>query len=121
MGKYKVTAMKKVVLGAVGAGRIGKLHADNILGMPGVRLKLIADPYIDEDWARSRGLQTTPDPQDLFSDPQIEAVLIFSPSSLHAEQIIAAAQANKHISVRNRLPWTRTISGRRCWRWTVPV
>ncbi len=89
--------MKEVVLGAVGAGRIGKLHAENIQGMPGVQLKLIADPYMDEDWARSRGLKTTPDPEDLFSDPEIEAVLIFSPSSLHAEQIIAAARAGKHI------------------------
>ncbi len=89
--------MKEIVLGAAGAGRIGKLHADNILGMPGVRLKLIADPYMDEDWARSRGLRTTPDPEDLFSDPAIEGILIFSPSSLHAGQITAAARAGKHI------------------------
>lgn len=95
--KGKVDAVKEVVLGALGAGRIGKLHADNILAMPGVRLKLIADPYIDEDWARTLGLSTTLDPAELFSDPEIAAVLIFSPSNLHAEQIITAAEAGKHI------------------------
>lgn len=89
--------MKEIILGAIGAGRIGKLHMDNILAMSGVRLELVADPYIDEDWAGRRGLRTTLNPEDLFSDEGIEAVLIFSPSTLHAEQIIAAARVGKHI------------------------
>lgn len=89
--------MRTVTLGAIGAGRIGKLHTDNILRIPGVRMKLIADPYMDEEWARERGLVTTRDSEAVLSDEEIEAVLIFSPSTLHADQIIAAAKGGKHI------------------------
>ncbi|UCD37448.1 MAG: inositol 2-dehydrogenase [Fidelibacterota bacterium] len=89
--------MRTVTLGAIGAGRIGKLHAENILRMPGVQLKVVADPYIDEDWARSKGLIAARDPEVVFKDDEIEAVLIFSPSTLHADQIITAAGAGKQI------------------------
>ncbi len=89
--------MNQVILGAIGAGRIGKLHAENILKMPNARLKTVADPFIDEDWARGWGLSTALDAEAVFSDDEIKAVLIFSPSMLHAEQIIAAARAGKHI------------------------
>ncbi len=54
--------MKKITMGVLGAGRIGKLHADNLLAMPDVRLKSIADPYLDPDeWSR-RGIEPTLDP-----------------------------------------------------------
>jgi myo-inositol 2-dehydrogenase/D-chiro-inositol 1-dehydrogenase len=88
---------RKVTLGAIGAGRIGKLHTENILRMPGVRMKLIADPFMNEEWARERGLAATKDPEAVLSDGDIEAVLIFSPSTLHADQIVAAAKSGKHI------------------------
>jgi myo-inositol 2-dehydrogenase/D-chiro-inositol 1-dehydrogenase len=88
---------RKVTLGAIGAGRIGKLHTENILRMPGVRMKLIADPFMNEEWARERGLVATKDPEAVLSDGEIEAVLIFSPSTLHADQIVAAAKSGKHI------------------------
>lgn len=89
--------MRQVTLGAIGAGRIGKLHTENILRMPGVRMKLIADPYIDEAWARDRGLTIAKEPEAVFADKEIEAVLIFSPSTLHADQIITASEMGKHI------------------------
>lgn len=89
--------MRTVILGVIGAGRIGKLHTENILGMPGVQVKLIADPYIDEAWARERGLTAITEPEAVFADEDIEAVLIFSPSTLHADQIITASEMGKHI------------------------
>jgi myo-inositol 2-dehydrogenase/D-chiro-inositol 1-dehydrogenase len=89
--------MKPVTLGVVGAGRIGKLHAENILRMPDARLKMIADPYIDENWAKSLGLNFTLSTEAIFADDEIEGVLILSPSPLHADQIIEAACAGKHI------------------------
>jgi myo-inositol 2-dehydrogenase/D-chiro-inositol 1-dehydrogenase len=60
-------------------------------------MKLMADPYMDEEWAWERGLATTKNPEAVLSDGEIEAVLIFSPSTLHADQIIAAAKSGKHI------------------------
>ena len=89
--------MKPVKLGLIGAGRIGKLHAQNILQMPDAEIKLIADPYIDQNWANNYGLKFSKDPEAVFSDREIEGVLILSPSPLHADQIIRAAQTGKHI------------------------
>jgi len=89
--------MKKITVGVVGAGRIGKIHADNLLAMPGVRLKSVADPYlVPDDWS-SRGIAPTLDPEDIFNDSEIEAVLICSPTPTHAEFTEIAANAGKHV------------------------
>ena len=89
--------MKKITVGVVGAGRIGKIHADNLLAMPGVRLKSVADPYlVPDDWS-SRGIAPTLDPEDIFNDSEIEAVLICSPTPTHAEFTEIAAKAGKHV------------------------
>lgn len=89
--------MKSVTVGVLGAGRIGKLHVENILRMRGAQVKTVADPFLDEAWAADLGLQPTLDTEEIFSDPQIEAVIICSPSDLHEKQIIKAAMSGKHV------------------------
>jgi len=89
--------MNPVTVGVLGAGRIGKLHTENILRMADVNLKMVCDPYLDEVWAGNLNLKTTYQPERIFSDSEIEAVLICSPSPLHAEQIIEAANTGKHV------------------------
>ena len=37
--------MRPIVAGILGSGRIGKLHANNLVAIPGVSLKSIVDPY----------------------------------------------------------------------------
>ena len=91
--------MKPVTFGIIGAGRIGKLHADNLLSrVDGTRLKAITDPFLDEDWAASRNIPLTgKDHRILLDDPEIDAILIGSPSAEHAPQMIECAEAGKHI------------------------
>ncbi len=89
--------MKKITIGVIGAGRIGKLHADNLLAMPGVRLKSVADPYLNPDDWSGRGVAPTLEPADMFNDPEVEAVLICSPTPTHAEFTEIAANAGKHV------------------------
>ena len=91
--------MKPVIFGIIGAGRIGKLHADNLLSrVDGARLKAITDPFLDEDWAASRNIPLTgKDHRILLDDPEIDAILIGSPSAEHAQQMIECAEAGKHI------------------------
>ena len=91
--------MKPVTFGIIGAGRIGKLHADNLLSLvDGARLKAITDPFLDEDWAASRNIPLTgKDHRILLDDPEIDAILIGSPSAEHAPQMIECAEAGKHI------------------------
>jgi myo-inositol 2-dehydrogenase/D-chiro-inositol 1-dehydrogenase len=91
--------MPLITMGIIGAGRIGKLHADNLLNrVEGVRLKTITDPFLDEAWAASRSIPVTGnDHRMILDDPEIDAVLIGSPSPQHAPQMIECAQAGKHI------------------------
>lgn len=93
--------MEKIVVGILGAGRIGKLHATNIAGMPDVRIKVIADPFANEEmvkWAEGIGVKNiTKDTDEVFNDPEINAVVICSSTDTHADFISKAAEAGKNI------------------------
>lgn len=83
----------------IGAGRIGRLHARNLAGtIEGARLVTVmdADPEAAEA-AAFAGARATTDSEQIWSDPEVDAVLIASPTSLHAEQVAAAARAGKAI------------------------
>lgn len=92
---------KKLKIGIIGAGRIGKLHAENIMNhVPQAELVAIADVFVDQikDWAEGLGIKTvTKDYKDILNNSEIEAVLICSPTNTHADFIIEAAKAGKHI------------------------
>lgn len=89
-------------IGIIGAGRIGKVHAKNIsMFVPELEIKTISDPFMNEEtekFARSCGIPNiTKDSADIMNDPEIEAVLICSSTNTHADFIIEAAKAGKHI------------------------
>lgn len=88
-------------VGVIGAGRIGKIHAEDLAGrIPGAQVVWIADPDLAaaKDTAdRLRIANFSPDYRDILSDKQVDAVAICSPTALHAEHIIQAAEAGKHI------------------------
>lgn len=86
-------------LGILGAGRIGKLHAENIkYHLPQFKLVGIADPLVDEAWATALQIPCISHHSDaLINHAQIDAILVASPSHLHVEQIKAASNAGKAI------------------------
>lgn len=89
-----------ITVGVIGAGRIGQLHINNLTLVPSIKVKSVADKYIDSlyDWARRRNIATiTTEPLDIIEDPEIDAILICSPTTTHMELIKAAARAKKHI------------------------
>jgi myo-inositol 2-dehydrogenase/D-chiro-inositol 1-dehydrogenase len=89
--------MRAITAGILGAGRIGKIHANNLMAMTGVRLKAIADPYVDfKEWPGG-AIVTSKDPEAVLKDAEIEAVLVCSPTPSHAEFTEAAARAGKHV------------------------
>ena len=86
-------------IGIIGAGRIGKLHAENIkYHLPQYELQAIADPFLNREWADklSIGGQYHHFEEVLFQQ-NLDAILIASPSNLHVEQIKAASEAGKAI------------------------
>jgi myo-inositol 2-dehydrogenase/D-chiro-inositol 1-dehydrogenase len=85
----------------IGAGRIGKLHVDNLATrVPGVRVAGIADialPAAQETAARLNIPKVSADYHDLLADKSIDAVAICSATDTHAQIIGEAADAGKHI------------------------
>lgn len=91
--------LRKCRIGIIGAGRIGKLHAENIkYYLPQYELLAIADPYLNKEWADKLSItgQYTHFEEVLFHQ-RLDAILIASPSNLHMEQIKAASEAGKAI------------------------
>lgn len=84
-------------MGILGVGRIGRLHADNVIGMPDVRLKAVADPFLEPEEWRVRGIEASVETDLVLEDGEIEAVLICSSTPTHADLMEAAARAGKHI------------------------
>ncbi len=89
-------------IGMIGAGRIGRVHAESITcHVKDARVKAIADPsFTDEgrQWARSLGIdEVYTDFHEILKDASIDAVLICSSTDTHADIAIEAIHAHKHI------------------------
>ena len=91
--------MNQTTVGVIGAGRIGRMHAENLVHhIPDADVRAVASPRLDEGWAQGLGIPTrTTDNSAVFGDPEIDAVVITAPSGLHSELICQAAAAGKHI------------------------
>ncbi len=83
----------------IGAGRIGALHARHLAGaVEGARLEAVFD--VDEGTARAAaigGAAALTDLGEALAHPRVDAVVIASPTSAHAEQLRLAADAGKAI------------------------
>ena len=87
-----------VRLGLLGAGRIGKVHAGAIAANKGARLVAVADAFPDA--ARALAEATGSEVRDadaIMNAGDIDAVLITTPTDLHATMIEQAARAGKAI------------------------
>ncbi len=88
-------------LGILGAGRIGRVHAENLAyRIPGVKLLAVADVVLPaaQKMASDLGLPAVFDnPRAILDDKQIDAVVICTSTDTHAQLIEEAARAGKHI------------------------
>lgn len=94
-----VTMLK---IGIIGAGRIGKVHAESISNfVKGAEVKAIADPFLNQEtkeWANGMGIKHAyTDYKEILNDAEIDAVLICSSTDTHSPISIEAIQAGKHV------------------------
>jgi myo-inositol 2-dehydrogenase/D-chiro-inositol 1-dehydrogenase len=81
-----------------GAGRIGKIHAGNLVRQPGVRLRYVVDVNAQAAGELAQKYGATPASADqVFGDAGVKAVVIGSSTDTHAELIRRAAAAKKAI------------------------
>ena len=81
----------------IGLGRIGRVHAANIAAHPNAHLHTIADPRAAqlEEMAGRFGACLTTEPESVFADPEVDAVVISSPTMTHIDLLQAASLSGK--------------------------
>ena len=93
--------MKKLKLGVIGTGRIGKVHISTLVqNVPQAEVVAIADINQNSanEIAKALGITNVySNYKDVINHPDVEAVVICSPTDTHAQYIIEVAKAGKHI------------------------
>ncbi len=94
--------MDKIKLGIIGAGRIGRVHAESVtFHIPDAEVAAVADPFITEEGKKffnNLGVKEIfKDYTDILARKEIDAVLICSSTDTHAKITIEAAKAGKDI------------------------
>jgi len=92
---------RKINVGVIGAGRIGKLHAEHLAyRVPGANVIAVADIRLEAARKCATELQipsAVQDYREIMANRDIEAVVICSSTDTHAQMIEEAAAAGKHI------------------------
>jgi len=92
---------KKLHFGILGAGRIGRVHAETLaFRLPEAEIVAITD--VNREAAQTVAARcgihrVAASAEEIFADKAIEAVLICTSTDTHADLIVQAAQAGKHI------------------------
>lgn len=102
--------MKKIQIGSIGLGRLGYEHATNIATrVPGAELAALCD--VDEEKLKATAaelgvIRTYTDFSEMCSNPDLDAICIVSPSSMHADHIRIAMENGKHVFCEKPLDTT---------------
>jgi myo-inositol 2-dehydrogenase / D-chiro-inositol 1-dehydrogenase len=93
--------MSTLKIGVIGAGRIGKVHTETIArSVPQASVVAIADVNLEaaKELGRRMNVPTVSDDyRKVINHPEVDAVIICSPTDAHAKHTMETAQAGKHV------------------------
>jgi predicted dehydrogenase len=95
--------------GVIGAGARGWQHLNSLLHCPRAVPVAVAEPHLGrakEAADRFRLTRSYTKPQDLLDQPDIDAVTVAVPNHLHAQVVLDALAARKHVLVEAPLALT---------------
>jgi predicted dehydrogenase len=83
----------------VGAGTIGNVHANALKDVEGSKIVAVAEPReaAGKSLADASGATWYASYTDMLANDDVSLVILATPSGLHADQTVLAAQAGKHI------------------------
>jgi predicted dehydrogenase len=99
----------------VGLGRWGRSLVASVQGKSGDLRFVCAHTRTRataEDFCRDQGMPLVDSYEQILADPNVDAVVLATPHSLHESQIIAAAAAGKHIHVEKPITLDRAGADR---------
>jgi len=101
--------MNRLRIAVVGLGTMGQVHAGNIARLPNVHLHAVGSrrPDVGQEVAqRLHADHLYTDYDQLFNDPDLDAVVIATACAEHPEHIIQAAQHGLHIFTEKPISFT---------------
>ena len=99
-----------VKYGVIGCGAIAqRRHIPECIANPESKLVALADPMKErvEELAEKYGAKGYTDYKEMLKDPNIDAIVVAGPNSLHAQQSIDALNAGKHVLCEKPMATTR--------------
>lgn len=100
--------MNQVGVGVIGVGLMGTLFARLASQLPDSKLVGVAD--VDKNRAvqagETLGVPAFSEYKELLTIPELDAVVVATPDSLHLEPALAAAQVGKHLLIEKPLATT---------------
>lgn len=89
--------MSKLGIGVIGLGRMGRVYGNFVASqIEDARLTAVSDAQ-ESVLSSYSGVKTYRDYLDLLKDPDVQAVIVTTPTHTHREVVVAAAQAGKAI------------------------
>jgi 2-hydroxy-4-carboxymuconate semialdehyde hemiacetal dehydrogenase len=107
-----MTTNKTIKVALAGAGAFGIKHLDGIKNIDGVEVVSLISRDLDKtrEVAARYGIgHVTTDLADSLALPEVDAVILCTPTQMHAEQSIACMKAGKHVQVE--IPLADSLKG----------
>ncbi|MGP3934165.1 Gfo/Idh/MocA family protein [Nonomuraea sp. KM88] len=99
-----MTHLPELRIGIVGAGLMGRGHAEVLAAHPATEITAVARRPLEH----APGATVYPGYQELLDSGTVDAISITTPDHLHADVMVAAARAGVHILVEK--PFTTTVA-----------
>src|ERR1700744_5021178 len=104
--------MQTIKVALVGAGAFGIKHLDGIRNIPGVEVVSLVGRRLEptREVANRYGIEhATVEFADCLDRPEIDAVILCSPTQVHVAQALACLKAGKHVQVE--IPLADSLAG----------
>ena len=91
-----------ISVAVAGAGAFGRRHLDALAVIPGVEVAAVVDPSgeLAQRVASEYGIDSSATAlDDVLARDDVDAVILATPTPLHASQAIACLEAGKHVEV----------------------
>lgn len=97
-----------------GLGRWGSRLVESVQGSSKIRIVkgISRDPARHKEFSEKTGIKVVSSYGRVLKDPEIDAVILATPHSLHLKQIAQAAKAGKHVFVEKPITLTRKTAGK---------
>jgi predicted dehydrogenase len=97
-----------------GLGRWGSRLVESVQGSSKIRIVkgISRDPARHKEFSEKTGIKVVSSYGRVLKDPEIGAVILATPHSLHVKQIAQAAKAGKHVFVEKPITLTRKTAGK---------